>query len=189
MGKVIIATGIPGSGKTTVLGAAKERTSEKFSVVTFGTVMFDMAKEKKLVKHRDELRMLPQKKQKDIQKLAGEKIAAMAKSGTIVVDTHCTIKTPSGYLPGLPEWVLHAIKPDVILIVESSAAEIASRRGRDDSRVRDAESEEEIEQHHEINRANATACSILTGATVKIIYNYDNHLDAAARDMAEVIEC
>lgn len=188
MGKVIIATGIPGSGKTTVLGAAKERTSQKFSVVTFGTVMFDMAKKKKIVEHRDELRMLPQQKQRELQKLAGEKIAAMAKSETIVVDTHCTIKTPSGYLPGLPEWVLRAIKPDIILIVESDAAEIASRRGRDGSRVRDEESEEEIELHQEINRANAIACSILTGATVRIIYNHDNHLDAAARDMAKVIE-
>ncbi len=188
MGKVIIATGIPGSGKTTVLDAAKDRTNVKFSVVTFGTLMFDMAKEKKIVKHRDELRMLPQQKQREIQKIAGEKIASMAKGETIVVDTHCTIKTPSGYLPGLPEWVLRAIKPDIILIVESDAAEIASRRGRDSSRVRDEESEEEIALHHEINRANATACSILTGATVRIIYNQDNHLDTAARDMAEVIE-
>jgi adenylate kinase len=30
----------------------------------------------------------------------------------VIVDTHCTVKTPKGYMPGLPAWVLKEIKPD-----------------------------------------------------------------------------
>lgn len=188
MGKVIIATGIPGSGKTTVLGEARGRTGAKFSVVTFGTVMFEIASEKKLVAHRDEMRKLPQEKQREIQELAAKKIASMAKKETIIVDTHCTIKTPAGYLPGLPKWVLSALEPDTIVLVESSPAEIARRRSADESRIRDAESEDEIALHQELNRAYAMACGMRTGATTKIIYNRDSHLDSAAREMAKVIE-
>lgn len=188
MGKVIIAVGIPGSGKTTVLGAAHDRTKEKFRVVTFGTIMFEIASEKKLVAHRDELRKLPQEKQRKIQELAAKKIAGMALSETIVVDTHCTIKTPSGYLQGLPEWVLRSIEPDMIILVESYPKEIAHRRSADESRTRDEEGEDEIRMQQELNRANAMACSMLTGATVAFVYNHDNHLDASARDMAKLIE-
>lgn len=188
MGKVIIATGIPGSGKTTVLDTARERTKAKFSVVTFGTVMFEIASEKKLVTHRDELRKLPQETQRKIQEHAAKRIASMSEKETIVVDTHCTIKTPAGYLPGLPKTVISALEPDVIVLVESSPEEIARRRNSDETRKRDEESTEDIALQQELNRAYAMACSMRTGATVKIIYNYDNHLDAASREMAKTIE-
>jgi len=188
MGKVIIATGIPGSGKTTLLAVARERTRTDFTVTTFGTIMLKLAREKGLAEHRDELRKLPEKTQRELQEQAAKKIAEMAKQKTIVVDTHCTIKTPAGYLPGLPEWVLRNIKPDVIVLVESYAREIVRRRNYDESRMRDAETEEEIQLQQELNRANAVACSVLTGATLRIVENHDNRLDVAARDMAKIIE-
>ena len=104
---ILIVTGIPGTGKTTVMNKALEKYPLKF--VTFGTVMFAIAKKKSLVSDRDELRKLPFSTQREIQELAAVKIKNMA---NVVVDTHCTIKTKAGYLPGLPDSVLKKLSPN-----------------------------------------------------------------------------
>jgi len=139
------------------------------------------------IKHRDELRKMPQDKQVEIQKNAAAKIADMAKKETIFVDTHCTIRTPSGYLTGLPEWVLRALKPNVIVLIEADPAEIAKRRETDSSRDRDAETKDEIAVHQEINRAAAISYCMLTGATAKIIKNRQNKLLDAVKELVELI--
>jgi len=125
------------------------------------------------------------KTQREIQESAAKKISEM--EGNILVDTHCTISTPKGYLPGLPEWVLRKLKPDCIILVEAKSEEIAKRRTGDKSRSRDDEMEEGIELHQMVNRSFAAAYSVLTGATVKVINNPQGRVDEAAKEMAEVL--
>ena len=103
---VIVVTGIPGVGKTTVMKKAAEGMDIKF--VTFGTVMVEIAEETGLVKDRDDMRKLTLEQQKNLQINSAEKIANM---GNVILDTHCTVKTPKGYMPGLPEWVIKKINP------------------------------------------------------------------------------
>jgi adenylate kinase len=182
---VIVVTGIPGVGKTTVMQRAAEGMDIDF--VTFGTVMVDIAREMGLVKDRDEMRKLSVRQQKDLQIRTAEKIGNMK---NVVVDTHCTIKTPRGYLPGLPEWVIKRLNPTAIVIVEADPEEIYSRRAKDDARNRDPDSVEDIAEHQQINRAAAMAYAALTGATVKIVYNHDNAIDEAVKQAEPVLkEC
>ncbi len=148
----IIVTGIPGVGKTTVMDAAAEKAGRP--VIQYGSVMFEVASEQGLVSHRDEMRSLEPAVQREVQQAAAAKMAAM---GDIVVDTHCTIKTPRGYLPGLPAWVLDALKPDTVVLVEADDDEIAARRAGDATRNRDADSIDAIAQHQEQNRRFAAA--------------------------------
>ena len=56
MGTIIIA-GIPGAGKTTVIGKAREEVSVKF--VNYGDLMFEAARSRGDVTNRDEIRSLP----------------------------------------------------------------------------------------------------------------------------------
>jgi adenylate kinase len=170
MGTIILA-GIPGAGKTTVIEKTKEKTPIKF--INYGDLMFEVAKSQELVTHRDELRKLPLDLQKAIQIEAAEKIEKM---GKVVVDTHCTIKTPEGFLPGLPKWVLEKLKPSSIILVEAYPQEIARRRSKDLTREREKATLKEIEEHQLMNRISAIAYATLTGATVKIISNHDNSL-------------
>ncbi len=190
MNRIVILTGIPGSGKTTVLEPALSALKKKgieYKSVNYGTVMFEIARDLGLVKDRDEMRKLEPEKQKKIQRAAGKKIASMATVSSVIVDTHCTINTPRGYLPGLPEWVLKEIMPDTIILVETDAKEIAKRRNKDATRVRDKESEEEIDEHQRMNRYAAVSYGVLTGSTTKIVYNNDKKLDEAAGDLAKVL--
>ncbi|CEG11803.1 Adenylate kinase [groundwater metagenome] len=180
----IVVTGIPGTGKTTVLEKAIAESEKKYAHVNYGNVMFDEAKSKGLVKDRDEMRKLDPKIQKDIQKNAAKKIGKME---NVIIDTHASILTPNGYLPGLPEWVLKEIMPNTIVILEASPEEISRRRSKDISRKRDAEDIGGIKEHQEMNRAIAMAYGVITGATIKIIQNHDNGLEEAAKNLSKIL--
>jgi len=180
---LIVVTGIPGVGKTTVMKKAAEGMNIKF--VTLGTVMYDIAKEIGWVKDRDEMRKLTLKQQKDLQIKSAEKVSVM---GDVIVDTHCTIKTPKGYMPGLPEWVIKRLNPTAIVLVEASADEIYNRRANDTTRDRDPDTKEQITEHQMMNRAAAMTYAVLSGATVKIVFNHDDAIDLAVKQAAPVLK-
>jgi adenylate kinase len=180
---VVVVTGIPGVGKTTVMKEAAEGIDIQF--VTFGTVMEDIAIEMNLVKDRDEMRKLTLEQQKELQIKTAEKVAKM---DNVIVDTQCTVKTPKGYMPGLPEWVIKKLNPTAIVVVEADPEEIYNRRSKDITRNRDPDSKEKIAEHQQMNRAAAMTYATLSGATVKIVFNHDNAIDDAVKDVAPVLK-
>ncbi|NWF96998.1 MAG: adenylate kinase [Candidatus Thorarchaeota archaeon] len=189
--RVVIVTGIPGVGKTTVITTAvnmvKEKHGEEVLVLNFGTAMLDVASKRGLVKTRDEMRKLPTAKQREIQKMAGEAIAKQAKTARVIVDTHTLIQTNNGYLIGLPEWVVRALQPKTIVLVEADSKDIASRRSEDTTRTRDAQLVDEIEVHQQMCRAAAVAAGTLTGATVRIVKNRQGQVESAATELYDTL--
>ncbi|MBZ9571583.1 adenylate kinase [Methanobrevibacter sp. TMH8] len=184
--KLIVLTGIPGSGSTTVLNQTLERID--YVHLNYGDVMTEIAIDKGIVSNRDELRKLSPQIQKEIQKDAAAKIKESSKDKNIIVDTHCTIATPSGFLPGLPQWVLEELKPDTFVLIEANPDEIMLRRLSDETRARDMEMYEDIQLHQEMNRAASMAYATLTGATVKILENHDGQLDDIVNQMVETFQ-
>ena len=185
---VVIVTGIPGVGKTTVINTAIEKVKadhgEDVLVLNFGTAMFEVASKAGHVKNRDEMRKMPTSLQRENQRLAGEAIAEKAKTARVIVDTHTLIQTNNGFLIGLPEWVIRAISPKTIVLVEADPEKIALRRTDDASRTRDAQMVDDIEIHQQMCRAAAVACGTLTGATVRIIKNRQGKVEEAAAALA-----
>jgi adenylate kinase len=106
----------------------------------------------------------------------------------IIVDTHCTIKTPHGFLPGLPKWVLEELQPDQFVLIEADGDEIILRRINDTSRIRDVEKLKDIDLHQQMNRAVSMAYAALTGATVQIIMNHDNQLDESVEEIIRTLK-
>ena len=184
--KLIVVTGIPGSGSTTVLKKALNEI--KYLHLNYGDTMIKIAKEKKIAEDRDEMRKLSPEVQKEIQREAAKALKKQSESDNVVVDTHCTIRTPSGYLPGLPKWVLEELDPDAFILVEADPDEILIRRISDETRSRDAERVNEITMHQEINRAAAMSYATITGATVQILENHDNQLDVVVSQMIETLK-
>ncbi len=184
--KVVVIAGIPGSGSTTVLKKALEELD--YLHVNYGDVMLEIAKSNGLVDNRDSLRKLSPDIQKEVQENAAQSIREKSEQSNIIVDTHCTIKTPLGFLPGLPKWVLDQLKPDMFLLLEADGDEILKRRISDTTRTRDSERLKDILLHQEMNRAASMAYAVLTGATVKIIENHDNRLDEAVEEMVKTLK-
>lgn len=186
---LVVVTGIPGTGKTTVALKAMDLLQDEgiaYEMVTYGDVMIEIAKSRGMAGNRDDMRRLDTNTQREIQEAAAKKISE--RGGNTLVDTHCTINTPRGYLPGLPEWVLRKLKPECIILVEAKPGEIVKRRAGDKTRGRDNEMEDEIRLHQEMNRSIAAAYSVFTGATVKIINNPQGGIDETAMEMAEVLK-
>jgi adenylate kinase len=188
---VVIVTGIPGVGKTTVINTAvdivKQKHGEDVLVLNFGTEMFEVASKVGQVKDRDEMRKLPTAQQRKNQKLAGESIAKKARKTKVIVDTHTLIQTNNGYLIGLPEWVVQTIQPKTVVLVEAESEKIASRRSSDESRVRDAQTVSDIQIHQEMCRAAAISVGTLTGATVRRIMNREGKVEEAAAELAQTL--
>ncbi|NYT17027.1 MAG: adenylate kinase [Methanomicrobiales archaeon] len=188
MGRRVIITGVPGVGKTTVVtGALKNLENEgvSYRTLNFGTYMFDVAQKEGVVRDRDEMRKLDKDIQKRLQKLAAQAIAK--EEGNVIIDTHASIKTPAGYLAGLPEWVLRELMPDTVVLVETNEDQILLRRLSDETRTRDLEGSYGIAEHQQFNRAIAAAYSMFTGCSIKYITNADFLLDKAVEDMAAVL--
>ena len=183
--KLVVLTGIPGSGSTTLLNKALEKVD--YVHLNYGDIMTEIAIDEKIVDDRDALRKLSPEIQKEIQEEEAKKIKERSANENIIVDTHCTINTPSGFLPGLPIWVLNELQPDLFVMIEANPDEIIYRRLNDDTRVRDVEKAKNIKLHQEMNRAASMAYATLTGATVKIIENHDDHLTSTVSKLVDVL--
>ena len=158
MAKIIVVTGTPGAGKTTVLNGAMKKL-RGVSLVNYGDVMFEISKERG-IKSRDDMRKQALEVQRDIQTRAA----------------------------GMPEWVIKSLKPSIIVLVEASPKQIAKRRAKDKTRARDSEAVAEIELQQNINRMFASAYAAMTGASVEIIINADNKLNQAVSELIKLVE-
>ncbi|MGZ4908100.1 MAG: AAA family ATPase, partial [Halobacteriota archaeon] len=78
MSQIVVLTGIPGSGKTTVTRKAIEKLEAQgnpFRMVTCSDIMLDEAVQRGWVQARDEIRKLEPQKQRDLQRIAARIIA------------------------------------------------------------------------------------------------------------------
>ena len=173
-----VISGIPGVGKSTILTMVSKKS--QYEIINFGSLMLDMAKELDLVKTRDDIRKLEVDTQRNLQKATSNKLGKM---DNIIIDTHMSIKSPAGYLPGLPAWVLTELMVSSYFLIESTPEEIMRRRENDPTRSRDEDTVKDIDEHQQVNRYYAVAYSVYSGATIKYIYNPDNHPEIAAENI------
>jgi adenylate kinase len=188
LGNKVVIAGVPGVGKTTVINGALDILEAEgiiYRSINFGTFMFEVASSEGLVKDRDEMRKLDQEAQKRLQKTAAQRIGQIKEN--IIVDTHCSVKTPRGFLAGLPEWVLRELQPTMVILVETDEDQILSRRLSDETRIRDMEGYMGIKDHQQFNRFLAASYAMLTGCIVKFVKNPDFLLDNAIAEMAELL--
>ena len=188
MKKTIIVTGIPGTGKTTVCNTAvklAEKIGVKINVINYGTVMVETLKEYGENVDRDLMRKADTNFQRKMQREVAEKIAEKIKqlNGITIIDTHMSIKTPEGYMPGLPSHVLQLLKPEMLVLIEAKPNEISSRRMKDKTRKRDEALEEAVKEELLFSRLMAGACAVSIGAPIKIIINAEGKQEEAAREL------
>ncbi|MGY5147546.1 MAG: adenylate kinase [Candidatus Nitrosopumilus sp. bin_7KS] len=186
--KKVVMVGIPGVGKTTLLSQMEQiikNNKKSVCVISFGTLMFELAKENGL-KDRDELRKLSVSEQQKLQKLAAEKIA-LRDEDVVIIDTHAFISSSEGYYPGLPEHVLKIIKPTNFVSVSAKPEEIYNRRMKDDTRNRDKITLANIKKELDAQSGMISACSVISGSPVKHILNGEGKVDEAADKIINAI--
>jgi len=193
MDKIVIVTGIPGTGKTTVCGFAERLAKDagvQVNVINYGTVMMGILEKSGRSLKRDEMRKDSIDTQRILQRQVAEAVAERAKrlKGLTIIDTHMSIKTPEGYLPGLSTNNLGILKPDVLVLVEAQSAEISSRRMKDVSRKRDAALEASVKEELAFSRAIAGACAVFACVPVKVVVNAEGKPEEAAKEILRALD-
>lgn len=167
---MIIAMGVPGAGKTTVLKGLKT----DYRIVNYGDLMLEIEKKEYGIKDRDDMRKLPIEKQKHAQMLVAQALAKMP--AKTILDTHCSIATPKGYYPGVPFEFLKLWKVEMLVYVTADVKEIIARRQSDPTRIRDTD---DIALHDDMNKSFLAAYSAFSGAPAVVIYNNQGKLEEA----------
>ncbi|MDH5376526.1 MAG: adenylate kinase [Candidatus Bathyarchaeota archaeon] len=185
MNRTIIVTGIPGTGKTTVCNVVEKLAKNaglEVNVINYGTAMVEILQKHEKEMERDTMRKTDINFQRKLQReTAGAVLERVGRlNGITIIDTHMSIKTLEGYLPGLPSHVLQLLKPEMFVLVEAQPNEISSRRMKDTTRKRDEAVEEAIKEELLFSRLMAGACAVLTGSPVKIVINAEGKQEEAA---------
>ena len=190
MDRIVIVTGIPGTGKTTIctcLQKIARNAGLKLSVINYGNVMMEISKKHGKIVERDDIRKDNVTVQRQLQREAAETISEEAKSSNnvTIVDTHLAIRTSEGFLPGLPNYSLQLLKPEQLFLVEAQPDEISSRRMKNSGRKRDQAAIQSVREELLFSRLMAGACSVLTSAPVKIVINSKGKQKEAAKEILE----
>jgi adenylate kinase len=187
---MIIIAAVPGAGKTTALKFLKKKLKQ-VKVINVGDLIFSIARKKFKIKDRDEIReKISVKHQRLLQETAYKKIARM-RTKTLLIDTHLSIKTPNGFLPGLSDQLVYLLRPDVIIILEYNPEDINKRRVEDKTRKRDVEKPEEIEEHQEFNKRFGSAAAAVAGCPLEVIklrFKEKRKFDHARKAAEEIIK-
>ncbi|MEM4865647.1 MAG: AAA family ATPase, partial [Acidilobaceae archaeon] len=113
----------------------------------------------------------------------------LGQDSVLLVDTHALIKTPQGFLPGLPYHVINILKPDAIVLIEADPEEVLARQIRDKSRHRsDIGGVEDIKRLMEYARVSAFSSATLLASTVAIVYNKEGLPEEAAKSVLQILK-
>jgi adenylate kinase len=179
---LVIVMGLPGAGKSTVLSAVKKTG---WKLVNWGDMQFSIAQQAGLVSNRDELRKLAPEQQKKVQQEVGKGLSGM--KGNVVLDTHCSISTPKGYLPGLPLSILSKLSVSQLVLITAPISEIMSRRKSDATRIRDSDAESSLREHDDMNRFFLASYAMATGSPARIIINSQGKVEEAQKELLALL--
>lgn len=177
---VTLVSGVPGVGASTVAAEAVS-TLDEYRLFNFGDAMLEAAGVRGIVESRDELSELSEGEQSALQRYAAEYVRDEASNGPIVVTTNFAVRTSHGYLPGLPDPVLHEMSPERLVVVEAKPETVAERREGDEYRDYPEPTESGIRFHQRMNRTAAFVYSSRSSATVHHVPNEEGAEEAAEK--------
>ena len=185
---IVAVVGVPGSGKSLILSAV-ERLGDSIEVQNYGKAMLAAAGRAEI--DRDRMRYLSTDEQVALGISAAELVLERAidsTSSTIIVDTHALVKSPLGYVPGLPLSILQVLKPKVICVVEAAPEFVCRCRESDQQRFREQVSIREIERHQELTRQFAVSCTMISGSVLHFIENDGQAPEEMAKPLVQLIQ-
>lgn len=180
---MIIVTGVPGAGKSTVLKVAQ---GAGWTVLNWGDLMMETARTRG-ISDRDSLRKQPAAFQKEIQAMVGQRLASETRR-EVILDTHCSVFTPGGYLPGLPLAILSRLPVERIVYLTAAPDDIMARRARDPTRSRNDQTRDQLVEHDSHNRALLAAYSMATGAPAVILINAEGRVADTQSRFSKLLE-
>lgn len=158
----VVVTGVPGVGKTSLCRKVCEDLG--YIYINYGDLMLSIAKSRDLASTDSEMFSLDMELQYDIWKSAALKIKDMDK---VLIDLHGVDQSPLGYIISLPTRI---IKPDIIVLIESSLENILQRREKDNKK-RITDTIKSLSEHMHILKTAMASCSAILACNLVILKN------------------
>lgn len=160
----VVVTGVPGVGKTSLCRTVSNDLG--YNYVNYGDLMLSVAESRGLASTDSQMFSLDIEIQHTIWKDAALKIKGMNR---VLVDLHGVDQSSIGYIVSLP---VEIIKPDIIVLIESSKDNILGRR-RKDTKERIIDTVKSLKEHMNILRVTMATCSAILGCNLIIFQNDD----------------
>ena len=191
MKNVIYVFGTSGVGKTTLLSKLIDEFSDKVEYVSFGSLMFDIAKAKFNIQSRDDLRTLNREDYYKIFEeavLKLEEIVALTDKKAIVIDTHILIDTHFGTFIGTPKYLIKKVEPSAVVVISAKTEEIIERAKKDTTRKRDDLLDyEKVQKRLELTLFTAFIIAYQTHALFKEVINRQGKVEEAYEELKSFV--
>lgn len=185
MTKLIIFTGTPGSGKSTVLSYLQ---SSGVKIVNMGTEMQAVLAEKGQELDRDKLRLLSNEDTLKARMRVIKRIIDSKKDS--IIETHASIKQGSRYIPGFSIEELKSIRVKGIVYIDATSEEILKRRKADKTRYRAdlGATAAEIDEHRTVNIAILSAFALHLGIPLYIVANNEGGVEKTVKEVERIVK-
>lgn len=173
--KILVVTGVPGSGKDFLLSEASKRDIMPSSVrsISFSEELFSYLKSiHPHLQTRDEIRTLLS--QDDVRQGVIGVIDRVIQAQPATLNTHVVYKQRESLISN-PDIDIR-MKPHGYLFVWSEPDQIATWREQDSSRIRPPENVDDIALHQDVALEVVSVVARHTGASLKTIWNRSDNV-------------
>jgi adenylate kinase len=185
MAKTFLVFGTPGAGKTTVLRGVRGAET-----VTLGTELLGALSHVFEVKDRDLLRKAQLSDYAATVRARLSVLRRLAKrKGTLMIDTHASVKSGPSFAPGLSYDDLKALGSRVkaIIYIDANTKDIVRRRNSDKTRKRDKDTKEDLDQHRSMNLMFTAIYSMRLEVPIYIVKNEGGKLREAQVAVGRIV--
>lgn len=180
--RLMVVTGVSGSGKDYLITAFKERSEIKVEVVNFGQELFERAQALlPALSSRDDLSR--EFSRSDLYPIIEELACDIRSRGAVVLNTHVVYKQGEALI--INPVVEKQIGPDLYVFVQADPAQIVDWREKDTTRDRLSEEVTAIDLHQKIARSTTAFLAEYVGAQFVMIENTPETLDLNWRVLEE----
>jgi adenylate kinase len=185
MAKTFLVFGTPGAGKSTVLQGVRGAKS-----VNLGTELFNAISKELGVKDRDLLRRAQLTDYASTVRARDKVLRRLAKmNGTLMLDTHASVKSGAGFMPGLsyPDLEILGGKVKAIIYIDANTKEISRRRKNDKTRKRDSDTDEDLDLHRSMNLMFTAIYSMRLQVPTYVVKNEGGKLREAQAAVSGIV--
>ena len=182
--KIIIVAGLSGAGKTTLLN---KLNPGNYKIINIGTLMKGELSKKGEEINRDTIKKLSNKELSKLRNIVFGRVQKL--KSNIVLDTHITIESGLGILPGIPYSTLRFLNNlSALVYINAPSKDIIKRRNTDKSRNREKQDAFNIDMQRLVDMSTISYYTSHLNISLYVINNKSGCLIESFKKLQSAID-